>query len=456
MSGRWIFHAKLIIIAVQILKEDMMRAVDIIRKKRDGEKLSRDEIRFFIDKFVGGEIPDYQMSAFLMAVFFRSMDFEETTALTDAMMHSGTVLDFSDVPAPKVDKHSTGGVGDKISLPLAPLVASCGVAVPMISGRALGHTGGTLDKLESIPGFRTDLSPDEFHEAISRIGVAIIGQTEDIVPADRRMYALRDVTATVESIPLISSSIMSKKLAEGIDGLVLDVKTGSGAFMRNYDDALKLAQTMVAIGKGMNRKVTALITNMNQPLGRMVGNAVEVLESVEVLQNSGPHDVRELTLALGARMLLIAGVSDTLEDALDLLEKKLSTGEAYEKWVQMVENQGGDPNAIFKPDFIETKYGDVVASDREGILQRFDTLQVGLAASVLGAGREKAEDVVDHKVGIVVLKKVGDRVDKGEPVFEVMGNNKDRMARAIELLKSSFEVGEAQPESQPLIFEVVD
>ncbi len=434
----------------------MMRAVDIIRKKRDGEKLSRDEIRFFIDKFVGGEIPDYQMSAFLMAVFFRSMDFEETTALTDAMMHSGTVLDFSDVPAPKVDKHSTGGVGDKISLPLAPLVASCGVAVPMISGRALGHTGGTLDKLESIPGFRTDLSPDEFHEAISRIGVAIIGQTEDIVPADRRMYALRDVTATVESIPLISSSIMSKKLAEGIDGLVLDVKTGSGAFMRNYDDALKLAQTMVAIGKGMNRKVTALITNMNQPLGRMVGNAVEVLESVEVLQNSGPHDVRELTLALGARMLLIAGVSDTLEDALDLLEKKLSTGEAYEKWVQMVENQGGDPNAIFKPDFIETKYGDVVASDREGILQRFDTLQVGLAASVLGAGREKAEDVVDHKVGIVVLKKVGDRVDKGEPVFEVRGNDKDRMARAIELLKSSFEVGEAQPESQPLIFEVVD
>ncbi len=434
----------------------MMRAVDIIRKKRDGEKLSREEIRFFIEKFVDGEIPDYQMSAFLMAVFFRSMDFEETTALTDAMMHSGTVLDFSDIPVPKVDKHSTGGVGDKISLPLAPLVASCGVAVPMISGRALGHTGGTLDKLESIPGFRTDLSPDEFHEAISKVGVAIIGQTEDIVPADRRMYALRDVTATVESIPLISSSIMSKKLAEGIDGLVLDVKTGSGAFMRNYDDALKLAQTMVAIGKGMNRKVTALITNMNQPLGRMVGNAVEVLESVEVLQNSGPHDVRELTLALGARMLLIAGVSDTLEDALDLLEKKLSTGEAYEKWVQMVENQGGDPNSIFKPDFIGTKYGDVVASDREGILQRFDTLQIGLAASVLGAGREKAEDVVDHKVGIVVLKKVGDRVDKGEPVFEVRGNDRDRMARAIELLKSSFEVGDAHPESQPLIFEVID
>ncbi len=433
-----------------------MRAVDIIRKKRDGEKLSREEIRFFIEKFVDGEIPDYQMSAFLMAVFFRSMDFEETTALTDAMMHSGTVLDFSDIPVPKVDKHSTGGVGDKISLPLAPLVASCGVAVPMISGRALGHTGGTLDKLESIPGFRTDLSPDEFHEAISKVGVAIIGQTEDIVPADRRMYALRDVTATVESIPLISSSIMSKKLAEGIDGLVLDVKTGSGAFMRNYDDALKLAQTMVAIGKGMNRKVTALITNMNQPLGRMVGNAVEVLESVEVLQNSGPHDVRELTLALGARMLLIAGVSDTLEDALDLLEKKLSTGEAYEKWVQMVENQGGDPNSIFKPDFIGTKYGDVVASDREGILQRFDTLQIGLAASVLGAGREKAEDVVDHKVGIVVLKKVGDRVDKGEPVFEVRGNDRDRMARAIELLKSSFEVGDAHPESQPLIFEVID
>ncbi len=432
-----------------------MRAVDIIRRKRDGEKLSADEIRFFIERFVDGQIPDYQMAAFLMAVFFRSMDFEETTALTDAMMHSGTVLDFSDIPAPKVDKHSTGGVGDKISLPLAPLVASCGVAVPMISGRALGHTGGTLDKLESIPGFRTDLSPDEFHEAIEKVGVAIIGQTEDIVPADKRMYALRDVTATVESIPLISSSIMSKKLAEGIDGLVLDVKTGSGAFMRKYEDAAHLARTMVEIGKGMGRKVVALLTNMDQPLGHMIGNAVEVLESVEILQNSGPHDVRQLTLALGARMLLVAGVTDSLEDALSLLEQKLASGEAYEKWVEMVRNQGGDPDAIFSPEFIATKYTDVVVADESGFIEKFDTLKIGLAAAVLGAGREKAEDDVDHKVGITVLKKYGNRVEKGEPIFEVHGNDADRMAKAVALLRESFRIGESEPEPQPLIFEVI-
>ncbi len=433
-----------------------MRAVDIIRKKRDGEKLLKEEISFFIDNFVKGDIPDYQMTAFLMAVYFRSMDFEETTALTDSMMRSGTILDFSDIPVPKVDKHSTGGVGDKISLPLAPLVASCGVAVPMISGRALGHTGGTLDKLESIPGFRTDLSPDEFHEAIEKVGVAIIGQTEDIVPADRRMYALRDVTATVESIPLISSSIMSKKLAEGIDGLVLDVKTGSGAFMRKFDDALELAKTMVEIGKGMGRRVIALITNMDQPLGKMVGNAVEVLESVEILQNGGPKDVRALTLALGARMLLIADKVNTVEDALDLLEKKLQSGEAYQKWVEMVRNQGGDPDAVFKPDFIETRYGDVVAADRSGIIQKFDTLKVGIAASVLGAGREKASDVVDHRVGIAVLKKVGEKVEQGEPIFEVRGNDPDRLSHAIEILRGTVTIGDSEPEPSPLIFEVIE
>ncbi len=433
-----------------------MRAVDIIRKKRDGEKLSAKEIKFFIENFVSGEIPDYQMAAFLMAVYFQSMDFEETTTLTEAMMHSGTVLDFSDIPVPKVDKHSTGGVGDKISLPLAPLVASCGVVVPMISGRALGHTGGTLDKLESIPGFRTDLTPEEFHNAIRNVGVAIIGQTEDIVPADKKMYALRDVTATVESIPLISSSIMSKKLAEGIDGLVLDVKTGSGAFMREYEKAAQLARTMVEIGKGMGRKVIALLTNMDQPLGRMVGNAVEVLESVEVLQNSGPADVRDLTLALGARMLLVAGVADSVESALNMLEEKLASGEAYEKWVEMVRNQGGDPDAIFAPDFIKTKYNDVVVAHEDGILQKFNTLQIGLAAAVLGAGREKAEDQVDHKVGIVVLKKVGAHVRRGEPLFEVHGNDRERMHRAVELLKNSFVIGNFEPEPQPLIFEVIE
>ena len=434
-----------------------MRAVDIIRKKRDGQKLTPEEIKFFVDGFVKGTIPDYQMAAFLMAVYFRSMEFDEAVELTKVMMESGRTIDLSDIDKPKIDKHSTGGVGDKISLPLAPLVASCGVAVPMISGRALGHTGGTLDKLESIPGFRTDLSPEEFHDAVKNVGVAIIGQTEDIVPADKRMYALRDVTATVESIPLISSSIMSKKLAEGIDGLVLDVKTGSGAFMRRYEDAKELAITMVEIGKGMGRKVRALITNMDQPLGHAVGNAVEVKESVDVLLGKGPDDVRELTIELGAHMLVLAGIDKDIASAKGRLMQALSTGRAYKKWVEMVRNQGGDPDAILDPKFVETKYVENVEAEFDGFIASFDTLQVGLAASILGAGRAKADDLIDHKVGIIVLKKVGQLVRKGEPVFEVRGNDLERMRMAIEMLKTSFELTSKEPtESQPLVFEVIE
>ncbi len=433
-----------------------MRAVDIIRKKRDKERLSKEEIGFFVKGYTNGTIPDYQAAAFLMAVYLNGMDNEEAFILTEHMMHSGTVFDFSHIDAIKVDKHSTGGVGDKISLPLAPLVASFGVVVPMISGRALGHTGGTLDKLESIKGYRTRLSPDEFKKALESVGVAIIGQTEDIVPADRKMYALRDVTATVESIPLISASIMSKKLAEGIDGLVLDVKTGTGAFMRRYDDAKLLAKTMVSIGKMFGKKVYALITDMNQPLGRAIGNANEVRESVDVLLGKGPSDITALTVELGAYMLLIAEVAQSVEEGRELIKKAIENGKGYEKWCQMVENQGGDPDAILKDDFTRTRYIKEVVSSKDGYLNIVDTYKIGVASSLLGAGRAKKEDVIDHKVGLYMKKKHGEKVEKGDVIFEVHGNDENKIEDAIRVLDGSFEISPTKPEDFKLIYEVID
>jgi len=433
-----------------------MRAVDIIRKKRDKERLSKEEIGFFVKGYTNGTIPDYQAAAFLMAVYLNGMDNEEAFILTEHMMHSGTVFDFSHIDAIKVDKHSTGGVGDKISLPLAPLVASFGVVVPMISGRALGHTGGTLDKLESIKGYRTRLSPDEFKKALESVGVAIIGQTEDIVPADRKMYALRDVTATVESIPLISASIMSKKLAEGIDGLVLDVKTGTGAFMRRYDDAKLLAKTMVSIGKSFGKKVYALITDMNQPLGRAIGNANEVRESVDVLLGKGPSDITALTVELGAYMLLIAEVAQSVEEGRELIKKAIENGKGYEKWCQMVENQGGDPDTILKDDFTRTRYIKEVVSSKDGYLNIVDTYKIGVASSLLGAGRAKKEDVIDHKVGLYMKKKHGEKVEKGDVIFEVHGNDENKIEDAIRVLDGSFEISPTKPEDFKLIYEVID
>ena len=433
-----------------------MRAVDIIRKKRDKERLSKEEIGFFVKGYTNGTIPDYQAAAFLMAVYLNGMDNEEAFILTEHMMHSGTVFDFSHIDAIKVDKHSTGGVGDKISLPLAPLVASFGVVVPMISGRALGHTGGTLDKLESIKGYRTRLSPDEFKKALESVGVAIIGQTEDIVPADRKMYALRDVTATVESIPLISASIMSKKLAEGIDGLVLDVKTGTGAFMRRYDDAKLLAKTMVSIGKMFGKKVYALITDMNQPLGRAIGNANEVRESVDVLLGKGPSDITALTVELGAYMLLIAEVAKSVEEGRELIKKAIENGKGYEKWCQMVENQGGDPDTILKDDFTRTRYIKEVVSSKDGYLNIVDTYKIGVASSLLGAGRAKKEDVIDHKVGLYMKKKHGEKVEKGDVIFEVHGNDENKIEDAIRVLDGSFEISPTKPEDFKLIYEVID
>jgi len=433
-----------------------VRMVDIIKKKRDGGKLSHEEISFVVESYTQGNIPDYQVAAFLMAVYFQGMDPEEMAYLTREMMESGEVLDLSYIKAPKIDKHSTGGVGDKISLPLAPLVASCGIVVPMISGRALGHTGGTLDKLESIPGYRTNLSVEEFKKQLENIGVSIIGQTEKLCPADRKMYALRDVTATVESIPLISASIMSKKLAEGIDGLVLDVKTGSGAFMRKYEDAKKLAVAMVSIGKEMGKEVKALITNMDEPLGFKIGNALEVVESVEVLRGEGPEDVRELTISLGSQMLIIGEKAKNEEEARSMLLEALASGKAYDKWVEMVSSQGGDPDSILRDDFTYTEYTCFIKAEKDGYLYGYDTYKVGVGVSMLGAGREKIEDKIDHKVGIILHKKVGDRVRKGEIIMEIHYTDKEKLERAIPVLESSFTLSESKPEKKPLIFEIIE
>ncbi len=432
-----------------------MRMVEIIKKKRDGGKLSPEEISFFIESYVKREIPDYQVSALLMAIYFQDMDFEETMNLTKAMIKSGVTVDLSDIQAPRVDKHSTGGVGDKISLILGPLVASSGIVVPMISGRALGHTGGTLDKLESIPGYRTQLTIDEFVGILKRVGISIIGQTEELVPADRKLYALRDVTATVESIPLITSSIMSKKIAEGIDGLVLDVKTGSGAFMKEVDDARRLAESLVETGKLMGKKVVALITNMDQPLGRAVGNAVEVVESVDVLKNRGPEDVRELSIRLGIEMLLIGGVTESEEEARERLESAIRTGRAYEKWREMVLAHGGDPDAVEREDFIKVRGRVQVRAEKGGYLYSFDTFRVGMAATVLGAGRTRKEDRIDPHVGVMVLKKTGDRVEKGEPLFEVLYNDESRLKDALEYLKGSYTIMDEVPPVEDLVIDKV-
>lgn len=430
----------------------MLRAVDIIRKKRDGEKLTAEEIQFLVEGVSTGRIPDYQIAAWLMAVYFQGMDFEETTHLTRWMMASGEVMRW-DLPGPVVDKHSTGGVGDKISLPLAPLLASLGFFVPMISGRALGHTGGTLDKLESIPGYQTRVDGKRLAEVVEKVGAAIVGQSESLVPADRKLYALRDVTATVESIPLIASSIMSKKLAEGLDALVLDVKTGSGAFMQREEDARTLARTMVAIGRGMGVKVRALLTDMDRPLGVMVGNALEVVESVEVLKGGGPEDVRDLVIELAAHLLEMTGQS-SLDEARKKAASHLDEGKAYERWERMVRALGGDPEAVFQDGFTEVTYVEAFTAPRDGFVVGMDTRKVGLAATILGAGRGKAEDLVDPKVGLRVLRKTGDSVQRGDVVVEIRANDASRLEAARSLLKEAYRFGDSPPPSRPLVLSV--
>ncbi len=430
-----------------------MRAVDLIRIKREGGKLSSEEIEFLIDGYVAGRIPDYQVAAWLMAVYYKGMNAAELATLTQSMMNSGDVYDLADIPGVKADKHSTGGVGDKVSLMLAPLAAACGAYVPMISGRGLGHTGGTLDKLEAIPGFSTNLSAARFKRQLKKVGLAMGGQTEKFVPADRKLYSLRDVTCTVESIPLISASIMSKKLAEGCDVLVLDVKTGSGAFMRKQADAETLARTMVAIGRKMGRKVSAMITDMSQPLGCAVGNANEVVESIEVLKGGGPADLVAVTRALTARMLVLGKLAKNDKDAGAQMDKAIASGAALEKFREMVETQGGDARCVDHPEKIlpQAKKKKVITAPRPGYLTEFNTLNVGLGACVMGAGRAVVADKIDPGVGLWVRARVGDKITKGQPIYEVYYNDAKRFASAKTLLEDSFKISSKRARAPRLI-----
>ena len=435
----------------------IFRAIDTIRRKRDGGELSRFEIESLVAAYTRDEIPDYQVAAWLMAVVLRGMSRAETAALTDAMLRSGEVLDLSSLPGKKVDKHSTGGVGDKTSLVLAPLVAAAGVFVPMISGRGLGHTGGTLDKLESIPGFNVNLPVEKFRRLLETCGCAMIGQTAEIAPADRKLYALRDVTGTVESPYLICASIMSKKLAEGIDALVLDVKTGSGAFMKNEKDAAFLAELMVETGERMGKKVVALITDMDQPLGNAIGNALEVVEVIEILHGKGPADLRELCLELAGWMLFLGGAADSVKSGRERSEQLIGSGEAFARFRQMVELQGGDPRAVDDPQKLpRAKNATILRSSKSGFLASLQSEQIGTACVILGGGRERKEDSVDPAVGIVLHKKIGDAIKAGEALATVHYNDESRASRALRLLESSYGIDDSLPrEKRPLVHRVI-
>ena len=427
-----------------------MRAYDIIQQKRDGRAVDEAQLQFLIDGLLSGAVSDYQLTAFLMAVYFRGMDTVEVTALTKSMLHSGIVVDLSDVAGIKADKHSTGGVGDKISLPLAPAVAACGVAVPMISGRGLGHTGGTLDKLESIPGFRVDLDLPTYRRLVKEVGCCLIGQTREVAPADKRLYALRDVTATVDCIPLIASSIMSKKMAEGIDALVLDVKVGTGAFMKNLEDAEKLARTMVAIGAGMGKKVVARLTAMDEPIGRYVGNSLEVIESLDVLEGNGPKDTIALTVELGAEMLVMGGVAKDLQDGRARITKSLNDGSAREKFAEIITAQHGDRRVLDDRSLLPTAPAQTVwTASRSGRLLRVDSEAVGKASMVLGGGRARAEDAVDHRVGLEIHARLGDRIEAGQPLITL--HHADRgLDAATKLLQGAYVIGDDDVTPTPL------
>ena len=429
-----------------------MRAVDLIRKKRDSGEHSREEIDFLVSGYTNGEIPDYQIAAWLMAVWIRGLTRSEATALTEAMLHSGEVLDLSSLPGRKVDKHSTGGVGDKTSLILAPIVAAGGLTVPMISGRGLGHTGGTLDKLEAIPGFNTNLSLKEFRRVLGECGMALIGQTAEIAPADKKFYALRDVTSTVENIGLICASIMSKKLAEGLDALVLDVKTGSGAFMKREEDAVHLAEVMVETGKRMNKKVVALITGMDQPLGRAAGHSNEVMECIDVLNGGGPADVRELSIELSAWMFYLGGKTNSIDEGRSLAEVMIASGKAREKLRQCIHLQGGDERVIDEWHLLpRAMFAVVVASAASGYVGATNCEHFGVALAMLGGGRETKEGRIDHAVGLEFHKRIGDRVEKGEPLATIHYNSDAKLTEAKRLVSESFVIDEAVTAQRPLI-----
>ncbi len=433
-----------------------MNALEIIGKKKAGKKLTFEEIDYVVQGYTSNQLPDYQMAALLMAIQFRGMDFEETAALTRSMLHSGDTIDLSDIPAPKIDKHSTGGVGDKVSLILAPLVAAAGVAVPMISGRGLGHSGGTLDKLEAIPGFRTNLSVEEFRNQVRDIGVAMIGQTERIVPADKKMYALRDATATVDSVPLITASILSKKLAEGIDGLVLDVKTGRGAFMQQTEAAKRLAHSLIRTAQLNGLPTAALITNMNQPLGYAVGNWLETKEVVMALRGHGPHDLMTVTLALATKMLMMVGSEQSAEGAYHRLLHLLRSGKAFDKFIEMVTAQGGNSSYLYDlGGYPASKIKQQIRSDQAGYVAGVDALRIGQAAVRLGAGRTVIEDQIDYGAGIILNKKVGDPVEKGELLAVLYTERLQAVKEASEMVREAFTFSSQRPEKEKLVLSVL-
>jgi pyrimidine-nucleoside phosphorylase len=433
-----------------------MRFVDAIARKRDGDALSRSEIDAFVAGVTDGSIPDYQASALLMAIVLRGMSDEETGWLTDAMVRSGDRVDLSDIPGVKVGKHSTGGVGDKVSVILAPVAAACGVIVPKMSGRGLGHTGGTLDKLESIPGFRIDLTIDQFKQALREVGTAIIGQTASLAPADKKLYALRDVTATVESIPLISASIMSKKLAEGSNALVLDVKCGDGAFMKDLDRARALAVSMVAIGRQAGVRTEAVITDMDVPLGRAVGNALEIVECLDTLKGTGPAEVTEAVTHLAARMVVLAGQESSEAAATHRVAEALSSGRALETFAKMIERQGGDPRVV-DDDLLLPSAPDreVCRAPRDGYVTTLKAEAIGRASNVLGAGRNKVGESVDHGVGIIACARLGERVSVGHPLLELHHRGGRGVEAAMALCREAVAIGDAPPPRRPTILDSV-
>ncbi|PQG78418.1 pyrimidine-nucleoside phosphorylase [Enterococcus faecium] len=420
-----------------------MRMVDLIEKKRDGNELSKEEIEYIVTNYTNGKIPDYQVSALLMAIFYQDMTNEEITNLTLAIANSGDVIDLSSLEGIKVDKHSTGGVGDTTTLILAPLVASVGVTVAKMSGRGLGYTGGTLDKLEAIPGFQIELSDEEFVRIVNESKVAVIGQSGNLAPADKKLYALRDVTATVDSLPLIASSIMSKKIAAGADAIVLDVTTGDGAFMKNIEDARRLAKTMTSIGKLANRETVAVISDMSEPLGEAIGNSLEVVEAIETLQGNGPEDLVEMCYALGSQMVVLAGKAKTTDEARTLLQEALESGKALAKFKEMIQNQGGDPAIVEHPERILTaRYTMELPAKQSGVVSKIVANELGIAAMMLGAGRKTKEEDIDHAVGLKLHKKIGDTVSKGESLLTIYSNDEE-ITSVIELLYKNIEIGES-------------
>ena len=433
-----------------------MRMVDLIIKKRNGHELTDEEIRFWIKGYTEGNIPDYQSSAMAMAILFKGMNKREIATLTDAMEHSGEVIDLSDIQGVKVDKHSTGGVGDKTSLVLGPMVAACGAKLAKMSGRGLGHTGGTLDKLESIPGLSIAKTKEEMVEQVNDIGIAIIGQTASLVPADKKLYALRDVTGTVESIPLIAASVMSKKLASGTDAILLDVTVGEGAFMKNMESARELARTMVEIGKHLNRNTVAVLSDMSEPLGRAVGNSLEVKEAIASLHGKGPEDLMELCYTSGSIMLVQANVCKTREEARQRLHEVVENGEAFNKFLAMVKAQGGDPEYILHPEKFEVSSKAIeIVAERSGYIKELDALEIGIAAMKLGAGRETLEDKIDMSAGIILNHKVGSKVNKGD-VLCVAYTNKDSVDDALAQIRGAYKIVDEVVYAQPVIREIVD